>query len=66
MQDVPDSSSTTQKHPPVVTLQDFSRRMVGSDTMTPEQLVQIREQQEVCLFLFNLLPAETSSSKYPC
>ncbi|KAK7496054.1 hypothetical protein BaRGS_00012755 [Batillaria attramentaria] len=28
------------------TLQDFARRMVGSDTMTPEQLKQIREQKE--------------------
>jgi hypothetical protein len=29
------------------TIQDFARRMVGSDTISPEQLKQIREQKEV-------------------
>ena len=28
-------------------MSDFARRMVGSDTMSEEQLRQIREQQEV-------------------
>ena len=38
-----------QPPPPTVTLQQFSRRMTGSDTMNSEQLKQIREQQEVSL-----------------
>jgi len=33
--------------PHMVTLQEFSRRMVGSDTIDSEQLQQIREQKEV-------------------
>ena len=28
-------------------MQDFARRMVGSDTISSEQLQQIREQKEV-------------------
>ena len=35
------------QHAPTVTIEDFARRMVGSDEMTDEQLKQIREQQEV-------------------
>ena len=29
------------------TIQDFARKMVGSDTISPEQMKQIREQKEV-------------------
>jgi hypothetical protein len=35
------------QHAPTVTIEDFARRMVGSDEMTDEQLKQIREQQEI-------------------
>nr|XP_022332213.1 SURP and G-patch domain-containing protein 1-like isoform X2 [Crassostrea virginica] len=37
----------TQSRPPQVTLQDFARKMVGSDTLSEEQIKQIRHQQEM-------------------
>lgn len=36
-----------QSRPPQVTLQDFARKMVGSDTLSEDQIKQIRHQQEM-------------------
>ena len=37
----------SSKPPPQVTIQDFARKMVGSDTLNDDQIQQIRDQQEV-------------------
>lgn len=42
-------------HVHTVTLQEFSRRMVGSDTMNAEQIEQIREQREVCVTVSSII-----------
>ncbi|KAH3833492.1 hypothetical protein DPMN_106803 [Dreissena polymorpha] len=43
--------------PHCVTLQEFSRRMVGSDTIDAEQLKQIREQREINM-MYELILAQ--------
>ncbi|XP_048733357.2 bromodomain-containing protein 4-like isoform X2 [Ostrea edulis] len=40
-------TNVPQSRPPRVTLQDFARKMVGSDTLNEEQIKQIRHQQEM-------------------
>lgn len=40
-------ANAVQSRPPQVTLQDFARKMVGSDTLSEDQIKQIRHQQEM-------------------
>ncbi|KAK7115890.1 SURP and G-patch domain-containing protein 1-like [Littorina saxatilis] len=46
----------------VPTVQDFARRMVGSDTITPEQLKQIREQKEMNM-MYELIIAQKKAKE---
>ncbi|KAL3865841.1 hypothetical protein ACJMK2_043190 [Sinanodonta woodiana] len=48
--------------PPVVTLQDFARRMVGSDTLNDDQIKQIKEQQELNM-MYELILAQKKAKE---
>ncbi|XP_064608654.1 lysine-specific demethylase 6B-like [Liolophura sinensis] len=61
---VPPGASTphARPRPPVVTMQDFARKMVGSDTMTEEQVQQIRDQQELNM-MYQLILAQKKAKE---
>lgn len=53
------SSLPTSGYP---TVQDFARKMVGSDTISPEQLKQIREQKEMNM-MYELIIAQKKAKE---
>lgn len=56
------ASSMTTTRPPVVTIRDFARRMVGSDALSDEQLQQIKEQRELNM-MYELILAQKKAKE---
>lgn len=55
-------ASTTTTRPPVVTIQDFARKMVGSDSLSDDQLKQIKEQRELNM-MYELILAQKKAKE---
>lgn len=58
----PEEEKAEPAHVHTVTLQEFSRRMVGSDTMNAEQIEQIREQRELNM-MYELILAQKKAQE---
>ncbi|XP_045215932.2 SR-related and CTD-associated factor 8-like [Mercenaria mercenaria] len=58
----PEEEKAQPVHVHTVTLQEFSRRMVGSDTMNAEQIEQIREQREINM-MYELILAQKKAQE---
>lgn len=58
----PEGEKAPLQHVHTVTLQEFSRRMVGSDTINAEQLQQIREQREINM-MYELILAQKKATE---
>ncbi|KAK3098416.1 hypothetical protein FSP39_019265 [Pinctada imbricata] len=59
---VPILPAVPQHHPPRVTLQDFARKMVGSDELNEEQIKQIKQQREMNM-MYNLILAQKKATE---
>ncbi|KAJ8304254.1 hypothetical protein KUTeg_017837 [Tegillarca granosa] len=62
MPPVPHPMPVAQSHPPTVTLQDFARKMVGSDTLNEDQIRQIQEQKELNM-MYELILAQKKAKE---
>lgn len=62
MPPVPHPVPVAQSHPPTVTLQDFARKMVGSDTLNEDQIRQIQEQKELNM-MYELILAQKKAKE---
>ncbi|XP_014789252.1 SURP and G-patch domain-containing protein 1 isoform X2 [Octopus bimaculoides] len=56
------STAATASRPPVVTIQDFARKMVGSDSLSDDQLKQIKEQRELNM-MYELILAQKKAKE---
>ncbi|XP_029654927.1 SURP and G-patch domain-containing protein 1 isoform X2 [Octopus sinensis] len=56
------STAATVSRPPVVTIQDFARKMVGSDSLSDDQLKQIKEQRELNM-MYELILAQKKAKE---
>lgn len=54
--------ATVKQPPPQVTLQDFARKMVGSDTLNEDQIQQIKDQQELNM-MYQLILAQKKAKE---
>ncbi|GAB1597341.1 SURP and G-patch domain-containing protein 1-like isoform X3 [Argonauta hians] len=56
------SATAPTSRPPVVTIQDFARKMVGSDSLSDDQLKQIKEQRELNM-MYELILAQKKAKE---